>query len=1166
WPFMGVFVYAIDKDTGRAIWCNDDSDALYDMVDHNFKDTIGVSPQGYLAVIGDRLLVPCGRSWPACFDRRTGTLLYFRQGQPVEVSKGRSWGSQSWREGSSHVVGNSRYIFNVLNHGGRHYQYAARRGLWGGILRIEDGTLVELASRTNLLPEVVLDQDVLYGGGDHIAAYRDSELVETETLGVRGTGLVVEADGASLPFLQATSISGGKASRFNTNPTFPTLLPVQAEYNKTLVKLNVTGLPAKPPEVVRAVVAAGWVRQADKVAEVCFHRMIRDWSQEASWVKPFPGRDETWDGIRPGIDYEREPFARARFAAARSGQAAPVEGFGPALKHWTDGSWPNHGFVVVLNGPAVQINISMSASGTPGNIVQTTRFELSRKWALSEKAAVLMKAGSRLYWGRKGALKACTVSPGVIPPVVAWEVPLEGHPRALIAASGRLFVMTAESELLCFAGGAGPTRALPLARTPARVDASSLARAERISSVTGVREGYAVLSGRESMGLATGALLSTTALSVIASCPDDARARPVRDLMRQTGQYGIRTSAVVSVSPWAFLPSFLASLIVVDAVHSKAELGAMFRVLRPYGGTLCISLPADGHDRLVDLVREAGLAGAALTRHDDLSLLRRTGPLPGAAPWTHEYGDAARTLCSNDVLVRPPFGLLWYGGDADGLFARPFMTPRYYPAPQVIGGRLFAQSMTSMSAVDVFTGRRLWTTELPDPHEILQMHHIRTPGYPSVACADTVYVACGTTCLKLAPDTGKKVGEITFSDMTDAGRERLWEHVVAAGDVLIGITTIPRRFWGDDYRGVKPEELGHDEWIKLNEWGKALEKTGTVKRQAEESGDQFLTRVLAGITQVGPKVLPVPEKALERVNKARSFRPAFADELVVFDRRTDEVLWRRRAAYGFPTIDNRLGNSRGGAVAVGNGRAFVLDSLPGSLLAMLKRRGATTVGRPTLYALDVRTGRVVWETTDSTQGRGWVAYAAAEDVVLTGTGGTVTAYGGMDGSTLWSTSKPGTTFGRPPVVRGGTVISMFLRGDMSGKSLKTDLDSMHREWIIQDVRTGEVKTSLRAPGAYCGFATSSQQVMAFRATSVAFYDYAADRVMNLSGFRGACATNLIPADGVLSAPHLGWHCMCNYPIFTSTAFIHMPEVDAWSGIPPQPEWLDPETRRKTGKH
>ncbi|MCX7590879.1 MAG: PQQ-binding-like beta-propeller repeat protein, partial [Kiritimatiellae bacterium] len=78
WPFEGVFIYCLDSATGNVIWVNDGTGARYSEQPHAGAEAFsGPTPQGYLAIAGDRLLVPCGRAIPACFDRRTGKLLYF---------------------------------------------------------------------------------------------------------------------------------------------------------------------------------------------------------------------------------------------------------------------------------------------------------------------------------------------------------------------------------------------------------------------------------------------------------------------------------------------------------------------------------------------------------------------------------------------------------------------------------------------------------------------------------------------------------------------------------------------------------------------------------------------------------------------------------------------------------------------------------------------------------------------------------------------------------------------------------------------------------------------------------------------------------------------------------------------------------------------------------
>ena len=69
WPFMGVFIYALDATTGRVVWENSGTGANYIPQPHNSPAFAGVAPQGYLAAGADKLLVT-SRTVPACFDRK----------------------------------------------------------------------------------------------------------------------------------------------------------------------------------------------------------------------------------------------------------------------------------------------------------------------------------------------------------------------------------------------------------------------------------------------------------------------------------------------------------------------------------------------------------------------------------------------------------------------------------------------------------------------------------------------------------------------------------------------------------------------------------------------------------------------------------------------------------------------------------------------------------------------------------------------------------------------------------------------------------------------------------------------------------------------------------------------------------------------------------------
>ena len=76
WPFMGVFIYALDAATGDCLWVNDGSGSIYMTQPHNAESFAGLAPQGYFVAIGDRLIVPNSRANAAGLDRHTGELLY----------------------------------------------------------------------------------------------------------------------------------------------------------------------------------------------------------------------------------------------------------------------------------------------------------------------------------------------------------------------------------------------------------------------------------------------------------------------------------------------------------------------------------------------------------------------------------------------------------------------------------------------------------------------------------------------------------------------------------------------------------------------------------------------------------------------------------------------------------------------------------------------------------------------------------------------------------------------------------------------------------------------------------------------------------------------------------------------------------------------------------
>ncbi|MEO2025132.1 MAG: PQQ-binding-like beta-propeller repeat protein [Fuerstiella sp.] len=77
WPFEGVFVYAMDIETGNVTWRNDRLGYIFGQQPHNTQAIGGLAPQGYLVVNGDQLVVPCSTAYPAVLNRLTGKVMEF---------------------------------------------------------------------------------------------------------------------------------------------------------------------------------------------------------------------------------------------------------------------------------------------------------------------------------------------------------------------------------------------------------------------------------------------------------------------------------------------------------------------------------------------------------------------------------------------------------------------------------------------------------------------------------------------------------------------------------------------------------------------------------------------------------------------------------------------------------------------------------------------------------------------------------------------------------------------------------------------------------------------------------------------------------------------------------------------------------------------------------
>ena len=394
-------------------------------------------------------------------------------------------------------------------------------------------------------------------------------------------------------------------------------------------------------------------------------------------------------------------------------------------------------------------------------------------WKLSSESKVHIKAAQRLYCDRGGVVEAVDIPEEGKKPKIAWQAEIQGVPHRMLAADGKLFVVTREGRIYAFGPeerADPPVYATPSAASPEPDEWTR--RAAGVLKATETDDGYVVV-----LGIGTGRLaeelVRQSRCDVIAVDPDADKVARLREQFHQAGLYGTRIAVYVGDPVSYPFPPYLASLIVSedpallgDAVD-QTFVKRLFRRLRPYGGTACLPMSAQKREAFAAAASACELAGAAVRQTDRLVWLTRQGALPDSANWSHHGANAANTGASQDRFLKAPLGRLWF----DGSF-------RWNRVPgttavRVVGGRVLVKAATKLYAIDVYTGRHLWQAAVPP-----------SPGADGgmVAMEDAIYLSSGKSCLVLDPATGRETGQLDLPD----GVEGRWSSIRAAGDYLVG--------------------------------------------------------------------------------------------------------------------------------------------------------------------------------------------------------------------------------------------------------------------------------------------------------------------------------------------------------------------------------------------
>jgi len=415
---------------------------------------------------------------------------------------------------------------------------------------------------------------------------------------------------------------------------------------------------------------------------------------------------------------------------------------------------------------------------------------------------LFVKAANRLYGHAAKTLLVFELTEDERSARVVWTRELPDRPTSMIAAADRLFVVLKDGRLLCF-GDASAAPKQPALVQPEPPDlpgvAGAASRLKPVLDRTPKRRGFAVVLGAGDGSLCA-ALLRNPQRRVIGVASDSASADALRDKFGSIGLYGKRIEIWKGPPLEFLLPAYLADLLLIDggrlSTPNATALRRLWRSVHPYGGVLAFIGPDARCAEFAKIAESARLPQARIERPAGAVVLLRPGPLPGAADWTHECADAARTYFSRDRLVKTPLAPLWFGEGPDYGF---FKVHDYGAGvkPQVCGGRVYAlqQFSGTLVAYDAYTGLVQWKKQILS----------RKPSWPWIrdgsyewswvasggkvlryaSMPDGVYVVNKHRCVVLDPTAGRELHTI---DLRTAHKEKpdlIGRGVFVGGDVVV---------------------------------------------------------------------------------------------------------------------------------------------------------------------------------------------------------------------------------------------------------------------------------------------------------------------------------------------------------------------------------------------
>ncbi len=738
----------------------------------------------------------------------------------------------------------------------------------------------------------------------------------------------------------------------------------------------------------------------------------------------------------------------------------------------------------------------------PAGIAPSVRWRSPRAGVVA-----IILAGDQLIAGCRGEVAILSASDGK----ELWKAKVDGDAVGLTVANGRLLVSTTHGVIHAFAFGPG-TAAPVVAQVAADTSAAIRQTAEAIIRESGVRRGYALVSGPDAVALAC-EIARQTELRITCVERDPQQLLVSRNRVHATGLYGSRVTVQLGTADKIPYPDYAANLVVQldPAGTMAAPAPEMLRVIKPCGGVL-LSRSVE-LSQMPDAWKSEGVfsraAGVSPQSPPWTKFVR--GKLEGSGWWTHAFADAGGTGSSGDQRIKGNLSVLWFGEPGAGEAVERHQRAM---SPLASNGRVFFQGWgfterkNTIICFDAYNGLRYWEREIPGA---LRVRMSAVSG--NLACDDdNLYVAAGSKCERLDAATGATKAIYEAPHGAD-GTDRTWGHIAVSNGILFGSTT-------STDAAPNAQEL----------------RNGTVLG-ASNIGLRFSDAVFAFDVSSGQQLWIHRGKEIRDstivANGTRLFFAENRGPATLLPARSPDggMFWHTPAAKG--SGDNDAGTT--------------VDRLG----KVVKKVAPEPLIRRVL-ALEAATGKVAWEKdVDLTDCGVWGASASTreaagfrelqalckDDILMFAA--EFNQHGGADredllrrkavtlstadGSPVWS--KVVGNLNRPIILRGSLLAGNVLRDLHTGEPLEK-----------YDARTSKNVPWTILNGGACGTPSASDSMVFYRKGSTAWRGVDDGAGAQFLGIRPGCFINILPVGGVVVQPEASSGCTCSYSIQCTITF------------------------------